>query len=78
MLVTLSTIIRVATTKKPGGLSRLLKACRDGLAAYFFRRSAIASLGELDDHGLRDIGLDRSQIEAAVYGFVTVRNRGRM
>ncbi|WP_024518651.1 DUF1127 domain-containing protein [Bradyrhizobium sp. Tv2a-2] len=77
-LLTLSTITRFAITKKPGGFSRLLNAGRDGIAGYFFRRSAIANLGELDDRALRDIGLERSRIKAAVYGFVTLRNRGRM
>jgi uncharacterized protein YjiS (DUF1127 family) len=78
MLVALSTIIRLAITKRPGGFSPLLSACCDGIAAYFFRRSAITSLSELDDRALRDIGLERSQIEDAVYRFVTLRNRGRM
>jgi hypothetical protein len=44
----------------------------------FFRRSAIASLGEFDNRALRDIGLERSQIQAAVYGYVTLRNRERV
>jgi len=32
------------------------------------RRSAIKMLNELDDRALRDIGINRSQIEDAVYG----------
>lgn len=32
------------------------------------RRSAVKTLNELDDRALRDIGLNRSQIEDAVYG----------
>lgn len=32
------------------------------------RRSAVKTLGELDDRALRDIGISRSQIEDAVYG----------
>jgi len=32
------------------------------------RRSAVKTLGELDDRALRDIGINRSQIEDAVYG----------
>jgi uncharacterized protein YjiS (DUF1127 family) len=59
-------------------LSRLLSAYCDGIGGYFFCRSAVASLNELDDRMLRDIGLERSKIEAAVYGLVTIRNRGRM
>jgi uncharacterized protein YjiS (DUF1127 family) len=77
MFATLSTIVRLAITKRPG-FSRLLSAWCDEIAAHFFRRSAITSLSELDDRALRDIGLERSQIEDTVYGFVTLRNRGRM
>ena len=32
------------------------------------RRTAIKTLNELDDRALRDIGINRSQIEDAVYG----------
>ncbi len=32
------------------------------------RRSAVKTLNELDDRALRDIGINRSQIEDAVYG----------
>ena len=77
MPATLSTIVRPEVTKWPGAFSRLFSACRDGLARYFVRRAAVASLRELDERALRDIGLNRSQIEAAVYGFVTIRNQGR-
>ena len=78
MLVTLSTIVRLAIPKKPGGFFRLLNAHCCEIAAYFFRRSAMTSLRELDDRALRDSGLERSQIEAAVYGFITLRNQGRL
>ena len=78
MLVTFSAVIRLAMTKTPGELVRLLNACCEGIAGFFFRRSAIMSLSELDDRALRDIGLERSQIEAAIFGYVTLRNRGRM
>jgi uncharacterized protein YjiS (DUF1127 family) len=77
MLVTLSAIIRFAIAKKPVGFSRRLNACCDEIASHFLRRSAITSLSELDERALRDIGLERSQIEAAVYGLVTIRNQGR-
>ena len=77
MLVTLSTIIRFAGTTRARGLSRRLGAWCEGIAGYVFRRTAITSLSELDDRALRDIGLERSQIEAAVHGFVTLRNRAR-
>jgi uncharacterized protein YjiS (DUF1127 family) len=77
MFVTLLTIIRLAGTTRARGLSRRLGTWCDAVAAHVLRRSAITSLSELDDRALRDIGLERSQIEAAVYGFVTVRGRGR-
>ena len=48
------------------------------IAGYFVRRTAIATLRELDDRALRDIGLARSQIEAAVHGFVPLPDQGRM
>jgi uncharacterized protein YjiS (DUF1127 family) len=69
MSATPATIVRLAVTKRPGAFSRLLSAYCDGIARYFVRRAAIASLRELDDRALRDIGLARSQIEAAVDGF---------
>ena len=78
MSATLSTIGWPAVTKRPSAFSRLLSAYGDGVARYFVRRAAIASLRELDDHALRDIGLVRSQIEAAVAGFITLPDRARM
>jgi uncharacterized protein YjiS (DUF1127 family) len=78
MSTTLSTIVRPAVTKRPGAFSRLLVAYCDGIAGYFVHRAAIASLSELDDRALRDIGLERSQIEAAVYGFITLPDQARM
>jgi uncharacterized protein YjiS (DUF1127 family) len=39
-----------------------------GLFDHLERRSAVKTLGELDDRALRDIGITRSQIEDAVYG----------
>jgi uncharacterized protein YjiS (DUF1127 family) len=77
MSATLSTIIRPAVTKGPGALFQLFSACRDSIARYFDHRAAIAQLSEFDDCALRDIGLVRSQIEAAVHGFLTTRDRAR-
>jgi uncharacterized protein YjiS (DUF1127 family) len=77
MSATLSTIVRPAATRRPGAFSRLLNACWEAIAGYFFRRAAIASLRELDDRALRDIGLLRCQIEPAVHGFMTVSDRMR-
>jgi uncharacterized protein YjiS (DUF1127 family) len=38
------------------------------LGAYWERRAAIKALRQLDDRALRDIGLPRCHIEAAVGG----------
>ena len=78
MSTTLSTIVRPAGTTSPGASLRLFNACWEGIARYFVHRAAIASLRELDDRALWDIGLARSQIEAAVHGFMTAPNRGRI
>ena len=66
----LSTIILPAVTKGPGTFFRLLSAACEGTAGYLGRRTAIACLHGLDDRALRDIGLARFQIEAAVYGLI--------
>ena len=52
----------------PGGLVRWIGAGALAAAAYWERRAAIRALLERDDRELRDIGLVRSQIEAAVGG----------
>ncbi len=77
MSATLSSIVRPARPTSPGTCLRIFNACWEGIARYFFRRAAIASLGELDDRALKDIGLTRSQIEAAVHGLTTAPNRAR-
>jgi uncharacterized protein YjiS (DUF1127 family) len=51
-----------------GGLIRWIGAGALAAAAYFERRAAVRALLERDDRELRDIGLVRSQIEAAVGG----------
>ena len=51
-----------------GGLIRWIGAGALAAAAYWERRAAIRALLERDDRELRDIGLVRSQIEAAVGG----------
>jgi len=66
----LSTFVLPAVTKGPGALSRLLSAACEGIAGYLGHRTAIACLHDLDDRALRDIGLARFQIEAAVYGLI--------
>jgi uncharacterized protein YjiS (DUF1127 family) len=58
-------------------LSGLLGAYRDRIARYFSHRTAIARLREFDDGALHDIGLARSQIEAAVHGLVIRSDRAK-
>jgi len=78
MSATVSTIVRPEVTTKTSTFLRLFSACWDGIAAYFVRRAAIASLQELNDRALSDIGITRSQIEAAVRGFVPLRDQARI
>jgi uncharacterized protein YjiS (DUF1127 family) len=77
MSATLPIIVRSAKTKSPGTGLRIF-ACSERIARYFVRRAALANLREFDDCALRDIGLARSQIEAAVDGFMTAPNRARI
>ena len=71
MSATVSNIVRPAIRKAPGTLAPLSSASWDAIAGYFVRRTAIATLRELDERALRDIGLARTQIEAAVHGLIT-------
>jgi uncharacterized protein YjiS (DUF1127 family) len=75
----LSTIFQPAVAVRPGRyVRRLFHAWAHDIAHYFVRRTALKRLGELNDRELRDIGLTRGQVEAAVYGFVTRPDRGRL
>ena len=79
MSATLSTLFQPAVTVRPGRhVWRLFHAWAGDIAHYFDRRAAVKRLGELNDRELRDIGLSRGQVEAAVYGVVTRPDRGRM
>jgi len=55
------------------GIIRWIGHCADALAAYWARRAAIRVLAERDDRELRDIGITRSSIEAAVGGALNPR-----
>jgi uncharacterized protein YjiS (DUF1127 family) len=78
MSTILPTLIdRPRLTKRAGTLSRLFGACMDEIVRYFVCRSAIASLRELDDLALKDIGLRRCQIEPAVHGLIVRPDRSR-
>src|SRR5262249_2418958 len=78
MSATLATIAGPEITKKPDAASLLFSACRNGIERYFVRRAAVASLRELDDRVLLDIGLEWSQIQAAAYGFLPRSDRATM
>ena len=78
MSATLSTTARPEGTKSPGANLRTVDVYRERIARYFVRRAAIVNLRERDDGALRDIGLARSEIEAAVYGLITAPNRVRI
>ena len=78
MSATAITTVRPAIAKRPGTISRICVACWDAVAGCVVRRSAVATLRELDDRALADIGISRSQIEAAVHGFVPLSDRGRI
>jgi len=73
MSETLSTIVRPGVTKRPRAFAQLFSACWHGIDRYFARRAAIKSLHACNDRELRDIGLTRSQIDGAVYGFAELR-----
>jgi uncharacterized protein YjiS (DUF1127 family) len=78
MSATAITTVRPAVAKRPGTFSQFFVACWDAVAGCVVRRSAVATLRELDDRALADIGISRSQIEAAVHGFVPLSDRGRI
>jgi uncharacterized protein YjiS (DUF1127 family) len=79
MSATLSTLFQPAVTVRPGRyVRRLFQAWGRDIAHYFARRAALRHLGELNDRELRDIGLTRGQVEAAVYGFVSRPDQGRL
>jgi uncharacterized protein YjiS (DUF1127 family) len=74
----LSTLFQPAVTVRPGRyVRRLFHVWARDIAHYFGRRAARKRLHELNDRELRDIGLSRGEIEAAVYGFISGPDRGR-
>jgi uncharacterized protein YjiS (DUF1127 family) len=79
MSATLSTLFQPAVAVRPGRYARrLFHAWARDIAYYFDRRAALKRLRELNDRELRDIGLARGQIEAAVCGFISRPDRGRL
>ena len=69
-------IIERAAVRRAGALFRLFSACLDRIERHFTHRIAIEWLRELDERALRDIGLARSQIVAAVHGFMPASEFG--
>lgn len=47
------------------------------LATHYRRQRAIAELRHYDDHLLRDLGIDRTEIASVVYGLGTDGSRRR-
>jgi uncharacterized protein YjiS (DUF1127 family) len=79
MSATLSTLFQPAVRVRPGRyVRRLFHVWARDIAHYFGRRAALKRLHELNDRELRDIGLSRGEIEAAVYGFISGPDRGRL
>ena len=67
MTTTFSPAARPAI-RSSGGLARRIEGWTYALITHWDRRVAIKTLRGLDDRALRDIGIVRSQIEAAVDG----------
>jgi uncharacterized protein YjiS (DUF1127 family) len=79
MSATLSTLFQPTVSVRSGRYVRLLcQAWARDIAHYFARRAALKHLHEFNDRELRDIGLSRGQVEAAVYGFISRPDPGRM
>jgi len=74
----MQTASQIAGQIPSAGLARLLGGLAQGLVTFWARREAIKVLSEMDDRALRDIGIARSQIEAAVHGFISLTDRTRM
>ena len=59
---------RSLSPSSSGGFFRALANFAHVLFDRLEHRSAVKTLNELDDRALRDIGINRGQIEDAVYG----------
>ena len=57
-----------ASLRSLAGLALFLGSLANRIVVYWARREAIKTLRQMDDRALRDIGIARSQIEAAVGG----------
>lgn len=70
MSATVSTSVRPAAAKSPHASLWIFSTHWERIARFLVRRAAIARLRELDDDALKDIGLARSEIEAAAHGLM--------
>ncbi len=61
---------QAATIGRTGGFVRTIGSWMQAVVSHWHRRAAIKALSELDDRALRDIGLTRPMIAAAVKGEV--------
>jgi len=68
MTTTFSPAAQPAMSGSSGGLVRRIEGWAYALITSWDRRVAVKTLQGLDDRALRDIGLARCQIEAAVGG----------
>jgi uncharacterized protein YjiS (DUF1127 family) len=68
MTTMFSPVAQPAISQSSGGLIRWIEGWASALVMYWDRRAAIKALQLLDDRALRDIGLSRCHIEAAVNG----------
>jgi uncharacterized protein YjiS (DUF1127 family) len=75
-MTTIYTTAESASETAFGGFTRVIANWANGLAAHWVRREAIKNLQALDDRALRDIGIPRSHIEAAVKGNVDLMRLG--
>lgn len=63
-----SAATQAATFGRTSGFVRTIGSWMQAVVSYWHRRAAIKALHELDDRALRDIGLTRPFIAAAVKG----------
>jgi uncharacterized protein YjiS (DUF1127 family) len=68
MTTTSCTEERSAAAASSAAPVRWMAGCARALIAFWRRREAVRALQQMDDRGLRDIGLTRSHIEDAVRG----------
>ncbi len=63
--------ISVTTYKAVNAVAELVENTIDAVRMWRQRRAAIAELSRLNDHLLKDIGIDRNEIRAVVNGMLS-------